>query len=310
MPRAPRSRWLLRLAIALAIAVVVLAFATRRKTRLRLAYPPGEVVTTKDVTFVEGSKNPRQTLDVYAPAGRKDAPVVVFVHGGSWIHEDKDEWSFVTGLYGSIGVSLAKRGIVTVIPNYRLGPEVDIDGILDDVAAALRWTTAHAREHGGDARRIVLMGHSAGAHLVALAAIDERQLAKRGVDPRIVAGVVALSTVWSIEEMHDDLGAALGEKVTYPVFGRDRARWDDYSPLSRMHVGQPPLLVAVGGADYAYMIPAAARATERAKALGNEAEHVLVPGYSHREMVLTFGARDDALSDRVAAFAARVTAAR
>lgn len=234
--------------------------------------------------------------------------MLVFVHGGSWIYEDKDYWSTLTGLYGSIGIALAKRGIVTVVTNYRLAPEVDIDGILDDVVASLRWTIAHAAEHGGDARRVVLMGHSAGAHLVAMLGTDEAQLGKRGMDAAVVAGVVAISTVWDVKAMHEELGPAQNEKVVYRVFGRDPARWAAYSPLGLMHAGGKPFFVAVGGDDYPFMIPGAERARDHAKELGNEVQYLLVPERSHRGMVLTFGASDDAMSEPVTEFVRRVSA--
>src|SRR6185369_13173628 len=101
--------------VFLAAAVVVaglalVVFVNRNKTRLRLAYPLGEVVVTRDIVYVAGSAHPKHRLDVYAPKNARGAPVVHFVHGGYWVEGDKDFHAVVTGLYGSIGQALARRG--------------------------------------------------------------------------------------------------------------------------------------------------------------------------------------------------------
>src|SRR6185437_3046455 len=137
-------------AVVLLGALGLVVAVNRDKTRLRLDYPPGEVSVARDIGYVAGSAHPKHRLDVYAPRGAAHAPVVHFVHGGYWVEGDKDFHAALTGLYGSVGVALAKRGVVTVVQSYRLSPEVAIDGILDDVMAGLRWTEEHAAEHGGD----------------------------------------------------------------------------------------------------------------------------------------------------------------
>ena len=136
--------------------------------------------------------DPRQQLDVYSPKDAKDRPVVVFFHGGSWTEGRR-------GLYRFVGAALAERGIVTVLPDYRLYPQVEFPVLIDDGALALAWVQQHAQEFGGDPRRIVLMGHSAGGHEAAFLAYDRQLLQKVGVHPEWIVGFVGLSGPYALE---------------------------------------------------------------------------------------------------------------
>lgn len=107
--------------------------------------------------------HPRQISDVYTATSPGSA-VVVFVHGGSWSGGSKD-------IYGFMGKSLVKLGITAVIINYRLRPEVDFPAYIEDAASALKWVHAEASEWGADPDRIFIMGHSAGGHIAACAAL-------------------------------------------------------------------------------------------------------------------------------------------
>ncbi len=115
-----------------------------------------------------------QTLDVYAPAEGKNLPVVVWIHGGGWHRGDKAEMD-------EKPQAMVDKGFVFVSVNYRLFPAVTIKQIAADVAKAIRWTSDHIREYGGDPRTIVVMGHSAGAQLAALLCIDDRYLKAEGI---------------------------------------------------------------------------------------------------------------------------------
>ncbi|RYE61073.1 MAG: alpha/beta hydrolase [Hyphomicrobiales bacterium] len=146
----------------------------------------------------------RQVLDVYAPRlgaiGRR--PVVVFFYGGSWNSGTRTGYAFV-------GKALAAQGIVVVIPDYRLVPAVRYPGFVEDGAAAVRWTKAHAREFGGDPTRIVLMGHSAGAYIAAMLAVDDRWLK---ADRSAIRGFVGLAGPYDFAPFDVDASrAAFGE---------------------------------------------------------------------------------------------------
>src|SRR5205085_365459 len=99
--------------------------------------------------------------DVYQPKQTgTNRPVVVFWYGGSFTSGNRAEYRFV-------GASLAEAGIVAMLPDYRLYPEVKFPTFMDDAASAVAWAQSHASEYGGDPHRVVLMGHSAGAYIAA-----------------------------------------------------------------------------------------------------------------------------------------------
>jgi acetyl esterase/lipase len=134
-------------------------------TRLALAVVNGParlsgVTRTADLAY--GDQR-RQKLDVYQPrrATATPRPVVVFWYGGSWTAGEKESYRFV-------GAALAQMGYVAVLPDYRLYPNVKFPSFIDDGARAVAWAQKHAADYHADGRRIVLMGHSAGAHLAAL----------------------------------------------------------------------------------------------------------------------------------------------
>ena len=132
---------------------------------------------------------PRQRLDIYRPAGATPAggwPVVVFFYGGSWNQGERAQ-------YGFVGAALASRGMLTLVADYRLYPEVRFPTFLADSALALAWGLKNAAEQGGNPRRVFVMGHSAGAYNAAMLALDPRWLAATGHAPRELAGFIGLA---------------------------------------------------------------------------------------------------------------------
>lgn len=136
----------------------------------------------------------RNTLDIYRPAvGGQTGPIVLFLYGGGWRMGDR-------GIYGFVGSALAARGITTVIPDYRLYPEVRFPAFVDDAALAYRWVAANVAAGPGGARRpIVLVGHSAGAHSAALIALDRRYLTTAGGEVARPAGLVGLAGPYAFD---------------------------------------------------------------------------------------------------------------
>jgi acetyl esterase/lipase len=129
----------------------------------------------------------RQKLDVFRPLlDARPAPLVVFFYGGSWTRGERADYRFV-------GEALAAHGIATLIVDYRLSPQVRYPQFLADCAQAVKWAFEHTAELGADARRIFLMGHSAGAYNAAMLALDPRWLANVGLAPQRLAGWVGLA---------------------------------------------------------------------------------------------------------------------
>src|SRR5215211_5895104 len=136
----------------------------------------------RDIPYVEKGHE-RHVLDVYSPAGAKNLPVVFWIHGGGWQAGNKTEVQEKPRVF-------MERGFVFVSTNYRLLPTVDMETLTRDVAQSLGWVHANIAKHGGDPRRIFVMGHSAGAQLAALLCTDDRYLQAEGVPFTALKGCV------------------------------------------------------------------------------------------------------------------------
>ena len=132
-----------------------------------------------------------ETLDVF-PAARADAPVLFFIHGGYWRALDKRDVSF-------IGPSFTREGAMVVIPNYALAPSVTIEAIALQMVQALAWTWRHAALYGGNPRRIVVAGHSAGGHLTALLLTCRWTAVARDLPADLLAGGLSISGLFDLE---------------------------------------------------------------------------------------------------------------
>ncbi|OVE82535.1 hypothetical protein BVY03_00695 [bacterium K02(2017)] len=129
----------------------------------------------------------RQALDIYQPKNNSQkADVVIFIHGGNWDFGSKDDYVF-------IGEALSSRGYVAVVPNYRLYPEVKFPEFVNDAAQVLSWVKSNIKQYGGNVDRVFLMGHSAGAHIAAMLALDERFIKSVGLKKRSIKGLIGLA---------------------------------------------------------------------------------------------------------------------
>jgi acetyl esterase/lipase len=174
-------------------------------------------------------------LDVYVPdrASPEPRPLVVFWHGGRWRFGDKADYRFV-------GAALAELGYVAVLPNYRHYPNVKMPGFMDDAARAGEWAAAHAGEFGADASRLYLMGHSAGAHMAALVALDPRYFAAAGRPGPPITGVIGLSGPYDfLPLLEPDVQDMFGPPQNYP----------DSQPINFVRSGAPPMLLVHGLMD-------------------------------------------------------------
>jgi arylformamidase len=172
-----------------------------------------------------------QRMDVYIPSGAKVAPVLFLVHGGGWRRGDKSHGRLVQNKL----THWLPAGVIIVSVNYRMLPEADVPTQRDDVLAALAAVLARAHEWGGDASRVVLMGHSAGAHLVALVAAAPR-------DARIAQpwlGTVLLdSGALDVERLMNERHHRLFDDA----FGKDPAFWTATSPVRQLKATTAPWL--------------------------------------------------------------------
>ena len=143
-----------------------------------------------DVRYGDG---PSETLDIY-PTTAERAPVFVFIHGGYWRAFDKSNHAFVAPAF-------VHAGAMVVVPNYALCPSVTIDHIGLQLVRALAWTWRHAALYGGDPRRIVVAGHSAGGHLAAMLLACDWKAVSRDLPADLVRRALAISGLFDLEPL-------------------------------------------------------------------------------------------------------------
>jgi acetyl esterase/lipase len=255
-----------------------------------------EVKTTRELVYYEVRGDPdreRHRLDVYSPQGKTDCPVLVFVHGGAWTIGRKDDYFGILG-YGTIARCLARRGLVVVLPNYRLSPGVRHPEHVKDVARAFAWTCRNAGKYGGDPARIIACGHSAGGHLVSLLATDETYLKAEGRTRKDIKGVIGISGVYCIKDLEWDLTAAAPggwasarTKVSpfAEVFGTDPKALEQASPIAHVGPGLPPFLLINAGLDYWPLPRMAKKFAAALKDNGCAVETQEIPWRTHETVV-------------------------
>ena len=182
----------------------------------------------------------RHKLDLYLPKGKKDFPMMMFVHGGTWKSGNKD-------LYTPLGENFAKEGIGTVIINYRLSDgkgTIKHPDHIHDVAKAFAWVKENAGKYGGDKDKLFVSGHSAGGHLVALLATDESYLKAEKCTMKDIHGVMAISGVYTISSILP---------AFHDPFSKDERICKAASPINHVDGKHPPFLIAYGSKDFPFM---------------------------------------------------------
>ena len=187
-----------------------------------------------------------QVLDVYAPKGAKNLPVVFWIHGGGWQTGDKTKVQLKPQAF-------VEKGFVFVSTNYRLLPKVEMATIVRDVAKAVRWAHDHIAQFGGDPERLLIMGHSAGAQLAALICIDDRYLKAEGLSLAIVKGCVPvdgdtfdLPAIIETAETRRRVHGLPQVKFSHrEKFGNDPEKHRDFSAVTHVAPGKgiPPFLI-------------------------------------------------------------------
>jgi acetyl esterase/lipase len=225
---------------------------------------------------------PRQALDVYEPKGAAPGtlapgggrPVVVFFYGGSWRGGSRETYRFV-------GEALTSRGYVAVLPDYRVHPEAVYPAFVEDAAAALKWTVDNIARYGGDAARIVVMGHSAGAHIAALLSLDGQFLRDAKLPPTTIKGFVGLAGPYSFDPLE--------WRATRAVFGHLREP-SIVRPVRHARAAAPPMLLLHGDDDTTVGPYNSADMAAALKAVQAPVTHVVYPDVAHVGIILALAA--------------------
>ena len=284
------------LLIALALLSTGAARAAEGPTAVLNALARLEPVrVTENLAYADG---PRHRLDVYAPTSgaAQGRPVVVFFYGGSWDSGER-------AMYRFVGAALASRGLVVVIPDYRLYPQVRFPAFVQDGARAVRWARDNAASYGGDPSRLVLMGHSAGAQIAALLAFNRHWLGAVRLDPRRdVAGLVGLAGPYDFLP----LKSAKLKEIFGPKAGRGRSQ-----PINVVTGEAPPAFLATGARDTTVEPGNSVRLAARIEAEGGAASLKVYDRADHRLILGAFSPPLRLIApvlDDVTGFIGRVTA--
>lgn len=182
-------------------------------------------------------------LDVYSPRKAVKKPVVIFIHGGYWESGKKETYRF-------FGRNLARKDVVTVVPNYTLSPDGDYNTMAQEVAEAIQWTHDSISEYGGDSTQIFLMGHSAGGHLIALVGTNSKYLENTDIIKGIILNDAAGLDMYSYLKKYPPT-----EEHNYDVtWTKDENNWKEASPIYSLNSDAPPFLIYVGTESYPSII--------------------------------------------------------
>jgi len=186
------------------------------------------------VSAIAYGSDPRQKLDIYQPkSAAPNAPVVVFFYGGSWNSGSRED-------YGFVGEALASRGMVVVLADYRLYPQVRYPAFLQDGAQAVAWTYRHIAGYGADPTHLYLMGHSSGAYNAAMLALDPSLLAAQGLSPALIKGWIGLAGPYDF--------LPIANLDVRPVFFYPDSP-PDSQPINHVSRGAPPALLMASSKD-------------------------------------------------------------
>ncbi|OAB81861.1 alpha/beta hydrolase [Cochleicola gelatinilyticus] len=191
-----------------------------------------------------------ETLNVFSPKATQDdnLPVLIFVHGGYWNSGNKDT-------YGFFGRNFAKKGVVTVIPDYTLSPKANYDEMATQIAEVVRWTEANISHYKGDPKQIYVSGHSAGGHLVALVATHPKYLKTNNT----IAGVILNDAAGLDMYGYLQKNPPTTEHNYISTWTKDPAVWKEASPIYFLSEATPPFKIYVGSKSYTSIIESNAR---------------------------------------------------
>lgn len=249
-----------------------------------LAFAPS---ATTDIAY---GKDPLQRLDVYATTLAKDAPVLVIVHGGGWRAGSKDQMLPLARNFNAHGVT-----VVTV--DYRLAPANMHPAASQDVAASLAWVRDHIGSYGGDPKRIHVLGHSAGAHLVALVGTDPAYLAAHKMKLTDLAGIYPIDT--ASYDLVDSRRRLTG--MIEAAFGTDEAVLRSASPLNVVTKSghYPPFLIAYCASREATVGGQSKRLEAALREAGGKAETISMPGKTHATIMRDLAKPSDSLFKKI-----------
>lgn len=232
---------------------------------------PGDAGVQRVAEGVRYGDAPRQALDVWAGSPRETGkPVLVFFYGGGWAKGARAD-------YGFAAKAFAARGFVVVVPDYRLVPSVRFPSFVEDGAAAVRWTHDNIARFGGDPERTTLAGHSAGAYIAVMLALDTGYLRRAGVDPGVVRAAAGLAGPYDFYPFDKPRSIAAMGQAPDPAATQ---------PITFARADAPPLFLATGTEDTVVRPKNARNLAARLKRLGAPVTLREYQGLNHEDLAM------------------------
>lgn len=253
---------------AVSAGLVWLGTACSPVTVLNAVIPEQGYQRMSDIAYGEA---PRQKLDIYLARQHngQQRSTVVFFYGGSWESGQKDQYKFVAE-------ALTSAGFDVVIPDYRVHPDVRFPAFVDDGAAALSWVKQYLADYGGQSDRLFVAGHSAGAHIAALLALDEQYLEHYGLRPDQINGMIGLAGPYDFLPLKSD--------TLKTIFGPEQTRWRS-QPINFVDGSNPPVLLLVGNNDLTVLPKNSRNLAAKIREKNGNVELVEFKDYGHVAMV-------------------------
>ena len=268
-------------------------FLKKRRSQTKMLSASSQINKKLDIQYSKDS-DPLKRLDIYIPE-KKDSkfPVLIHFHGGGLRLGDKDQTK-------EHGLFYATHGILFISVNYRLSPAVQYPAHVQDCAAAVAWVFENLDDLWGDANRVFISGHSAGAHLAALLGTEAIYMQEYNLHPKEFAGVIPVDT-----SMYD-LSVAINEKIigrfVKQAFGENIDILKSASPLYNIHSGNsyPEFLILAGKREP--NIAQTKKLFNRLKSVGSEAKFLMVDDHTHKEMNLGMHEATDPVGNAILRF--------
>lgn len=216
---------------------------------------------------------PRQKLDIYLPKNGEVKATILYLYGGGWV-------SGARWYYRLFGRMMAARGFAVVVPDYHLYPSATFPSFVEDAALAFKWMHDHAAELGGNSSRLFVMGHSAGAHISALLALDPGYLRAHGLTPSAIKGVVGLAGPYTLDPLK-----WTGVK---DIFATSRGEPHTARPIKLVKADAPPMLLLHGARDRIVGQHATVNFAAALTVAGSNAESKLYPNIGHFEIFAAY----------------------
>ena len=252
------------------ITVAALLSSGCTQIGVQLANLPSHLDAHERHREIAYGKYPQQKLDIYVPSDKRDRPrpVLVFFYGGRWSDGSKAMYPFVAKPF-------VDQGYIVVIPDYRKYPEVIFPAFVEDGALAVAWTLENIASYFGDPNQLVIMGHSAGAHIGALLSADERYLAQHGHSTEQIKAFAGLSGPYDFIPEEEDLKNIFGPPERYPQM----------TVTTFIEGHEPPMLLLWGAQDNLVGQRNISLLFEKIQQQGGQVETIIYPSMGHVEMV-------------------------